>query len=174
MSHLVLTLGNQLFPLDHIKKLQKKSDLFVKLLVGENSFVEFTKIFLKSRTPQISLNTPKNCLHRWFMEMFIDSSDWVMGPNVYGMALFSDGGIFATKPYFCGSNYCREMGGYKASESWCDGVDGLYWGFIEKNKTLFLKNPRLSMMVRTLEKMDAAKKSKIYSAADLLRKKLTV
>lgn len=112
--------------------------------------------------------------HRWFMEMFIDSSDWVMGPNVYGMALFSDGGIFATKPYFCGSNYYRKMGGYKASESWCDGVDGLYWGFIEKNKPLFLKNPRLSMMVRTVEKMDAAKKIKIYSAADILRKKLTV
>ncbi len=112
--------------------------------------------------------------HKWFMEMFIDSSDWVMGPNVYGMALFSDGGVFATKPYFCGSNYYRKMGGYKASESWCDGVDGLYWSFVEKNKTLFLKNPRLSMMVRTVEKMDAAKKNKIYSAADLLRKKLTV
>ena len=31
------------------------------------------------------------------MEMFVDSSDWVMAPNVYGMGLFSDGGIFATK-----------------------------------------------------------------------------
>ncbi len=111
--------------------------------------------------------------HDWFMEMFVDSSDWVMGPNVYGMTLFSDGGIFATKPYFCGSNYYRKMGGYKASEAWCDGVDGLYWGFIEKNKAFFLKNPRMSMMARTVEKMAPEKKEKIYKAADVLRKKLT-
>ena len=112
--------------------------------------------------------------HRWFMEMYIDSSDWVMGPNVYGMALFADGGIFATKPYFCGSNYYRKMGGYKATEKWCDGVDGLYWSFIEKHKTFFLKNPRLSMMVRTVEKMPKEKKMKIYKAADELRKRITV
>ncbi len=69
--------------------------------------------------------------YNWFMEMFIDSSDWVMTPNVFGMALFSDGGIFATKPYICGSNYYKKMGGYKTSD-WCDAVDGLYWQFIEK------------------------------------------
>ena len=37
-------------------------------------------------------------VYKWFMEMFDDSSDWVMAPNVYCMGLFSDGGIFATKP----------------------------------------------------------------------------
>jgi deoxyribodipyrimidine photolyase-related protein len=111
--------------------------------------------------------------HRWFMEMFIDSSDWVMGPNVYGMTLFSDGGIFATKPYICGSNYYRKMGGYK-QEEWCDAIDGLYWVFIEKHKAFFLKNPRLSMMARTVEKMDAEKKQRIYRAADELKKKLIV
>ena len=37
-----------------------------------------------------------NEVYNWFMEMFVDSSDWVMSPNVYGMGLFSDGGIFST------------------------------------------------------------------------------
>jgi deoxyribodipyrimidine photolyase-related protein len=114
--------------------------------------------------------------HRWFMEMFVDSSDWVMGPNVYGMALFSDGGIFATKPYFCGSNYYMKMGPFKKdknSSSWSDGVDGLYWQFIEKHKSFFLKNPRLSMMARSVEKMKADRKKIIFCEADKLRKKLT-
>ncbi|MEL7450881.1 MAG: cryptochrome/photolyase family protein, partial [Pseudomonadota bacterium] len=66
--------------------------------------------------------------HRWFMEMYIDSSDWVMGPNVYGMGIFSDGGIFASKPYVCGSNYMLKMSDYKKGD-WCDTVDGLYWRF---------------------------------------------
>ena len=114
---------------------------------------------------------PNEC-HRWFMEMFIDSSDWVMGPNVYGMGIFSDGGIFATKPYICGSNYYRKMGGFKKAE-WCDAVDGLYWSFIEKHKKFFSKNPRLSMMVRTVEKMDPERKRVITSAARELRDRIT-
>ena len=48
-------------------------------------------------------------VYKWFMETFIDSSDWVMTPNVFGMGLFSDGGIFATKPYICGSNYLLKI-----------------------------------------------------------------
>ncbi len=111
--------------------------------------------------------------HRWFMEMFIDSSDWVMGPNVYGMALFSDGGIFATKPYICGSNYYRKMGSYPTGP-WQDGVDGLYWSFIHRHKDFFGRNPRLSMMVRSLEKMDEARKTKIFAAAEDLRQRLTL
>ena len=111
--------------------------------------------------------------HRWFMEMYIDSSDWVMGPNVYGMALFSDGGIFATKPYFCGSNYYRKMGRY-SGKGWSDGVDGLYWSFIDKHRSYFSKNYRLAMSVKTFDKMPAEKKEKIFREAEKIRKKLTV
>ena len=111
--------------------------------------------------------------HRWFMEMFIDSSDWVMGPNVYGMAIFSDGGVFATKPYICGSNYYRKMGGDPEGD-WCHGVDGLYWGFIEKHRAFFLKNPRLSMMARALDKIKPERLKLIQGAAAELRAKLVV
>lgn len=111
--------------------------------------------------------------HNWFMEMFVDSSDWVMGPNVYGMSLFSDGGVFATKPYICGSNYWRKMSRAKEDESSL-GVDGLYWGFIEKHPDFFSRNPRLSMMSSTVKKMDPTKKKNLKQAADRLRERLTV
>ncbi|MBT8084023.1 MAG: cryptochrome/photolyase family protein [Woeseia sp.] len=104
-------------------------------------------------------------VHDWFMETHIDSSDWVMGPNVYGMALYSDGGIFATKPYICGSNYLLKMSDYQKGD-WCDVVDGLYWRFIEKHREFFAGNPRLSMMARMLDKLKEARRKRIFSAAE--------
>ena len=104
-------------------------------------------------------------VYKWFMEMFVDSSDWVMMPNVYGMGLFSDGGIFATKPYICGSSYFQKMMHFKKGP-WCDVMDGLYWKFIDRHKKFFLKNPRLSMMVRISEKMNKERKTRIFKAAN--------
>ena len=103
--------------------------------------------------------------HDWFMEMFIDSSEWVMGPNVYGMGLFSDGGIFATKPYICGSNYLLKMSDYKKGP-WCDIVDGLYWRFIDKHREFFAKNPRLALMPKALDRLDGDRRSRIFDAAE--------
>jgi deoxyribodipyrimidine photolyase-related protein len=106
-----------------------------------------------------------NHAHRWFMEMYVDSSEWVMGPNVYGMGLFSDGGVFATKPYICGSNYMKKMSDYGSGE-WCDVVDGLYWRFIDRHRDFFAKNPRLALMPRALDRQSAARLEKIFAAAD--------
>ena len=116
--------------------------------------------------------SPKQ-VYDWFMEMYMDSSDWVMSPNVYGMGLFSDGGIFATKPYICGSAYFLKMMDFKKGP-WCLIMDGLYWRFIDKNKKFFLKNPRLSMMVRILEKMKPDRKKEIFSAANSFIKSNTI
>ena len=104
-------------------------------------------------------------VYKWFMEMFIDSSEWVMVPNVYGMGLFSDGGIFATKPYICGSSYYLKMMDFKKDE-WCETVDGLYWRFINKNRKFFSKNPRLNMMVSVYDKMNSDRKKRILKKAN--------
>ena len=104
-------------------------------------------------------------VYNWFMEMNMDSSDWVMMPNVYGMGLFSDGGIFSSKPYICGSSYIMKMMNFKKGE-WNDVMDGLYWRFINKNRNFFLKNPRLSMMVRIFDKMKIERKNYILNEAE--------
>lgn len=103
--------------------------------------------------------------YRWFMEMYADAYPWVMEPNVYGMALFSDGGLFATKPYVCGSNYLRKMSDYGRGD-WCDTVDGLYWRFVERHRDFFGGNPRLTMILGTLDRMSAARRERIFPAAE--------
>ena len=99
------------------------------------------------------------------MEMYIDSSEWVMVPNVFGMATYSDGGLMSTKPYTCGSNYILKMSNYPKGE-WCDIVDGLYWRFTEKNIDFYKSNPRLSFLHRTLDKMSQNRKSYIFAKAE--------
>ena len=49
---------------------------------------------------------------------------------------------------------------------WCDVMDGLYWNFIDRNRDFFLKNPRLSMMVRVLDKMKDDRKKRIFDSAN--------
>jgi len=99
-----------------------------------------------------------NEVYRWFMEMFIDAYDWVMVPNVYGMSQFSDGGLFATKPYISSSNYIKKMSNYK-NDSWCETWDSLYWNFINSERDFFKSNPRLAMMIRIYDKMNTEKKN---------------
>ena len=104
-------------------------------------------------------------IYKWFMEMFVDSSDWVMSPNVFGMGTFSDGGIFSTKPYICGSNYILKMSDYK-KDPWCDIVDGLYWRFIHRNRDFFSGNPRLALMPRALDRIAEERRFRIFDAAE--------
>jgi deoxyribodipyrimidine photolyase-related protein len=104
-------------------------------------------------------------IYRWFMEMFVDSSEWVMVPNVYGMGTYADGGVFSTKPYICGSSYIMKMSNFKKGP-WCDIVDGLYWSFIKNNLDYFKTNPRLAVMPRALERLKPERTKLIFSAAN--------
>lgn len=99
-----------------------------------------------------------NEVYRWFMEMFIDSYDWVMVPNVYGMSQFADGGLMTTKPYISGSNYLLKMGDWNKGP-WQKTWDGLFWRFMDRHRAFFLQNPRLAMLVNLFDKMPAAQRN---------------
>jgi deoxyribodipyrimidine photolyase-related protein len=91
-------------------------------------------------------------VYQWFMEMFIDSYDWVMVPNVYGMSQHADGGLMTTKPYISGSSYVLKMSDYSKGP-WTAVWDGLYWRFIDRQREFFSENPRMRVMVGQLERM---------------------
>lgn len=110
-------------------------------------------------------------VYKWFMEMYIDAYDWVMVPNVYGMSQYADGGLICTKPYVSSSNYIRKMSNFDKG-NWTEIWDALYWRFIYKHRKVFERNPRMSMMIVQLNKMDKVKLKKHLKIADSFLSKL--
>uniref|UniRef100_A0A7V4G7F6 Cryptochrome/photolyase family protein n=1 Tax=Desulfobacca acetoxidans TaxID=60893 RepID=A0A7V4G7F6_9BACT len=104
-------------------------------------------------------------VYRWFMEMFIDAYDWVMVPNVFGMSQFADGGLIMTKPYVSSSRYLLKMSDYPAGP-WCAVWDGLFWRFIRKHRDYFQKNPRLTPMVRVLDRLPPERLRELLQTAE--------
>jgi len=111
-----------------------------------------------------------NAVYQWFMELFIDSYDWVMVPNVYGMSQHADGGLMTTKPYISGSSYILKMSDYSKGD-WCEVWDALYWRFIDRERDFFSSNPRMRVMVGQLNRM-GAKLDHHRSVADRFLEKL--
>lgn len=92
-------------------------------------------------------------VYNWFMEMYIDSYDWVMVPNVYGMSQFADTQI-TTKPYITSSNYILKMSNYKKG-SWCEDWDALFWTFVKKNEKNIDKIPRMRFIMGNLKRKNS-------------------
>ena len=96
-------------------------------------------------------------VYQWFMELFIDSYDWVMVPNIYGMSQFADG-LMATKPYISGSNYINKMSNYQTKSKgelieWAAIWTAVLALYVCASR-LFEKNPRIGMLLSMWDKMD--------------------
>lgn len=140
-------------PLDHV--IHKAADL------GWAHHIE--RLMLAANLMNLAGIQPQE-VYRWFMERFVDAYDWVMVPNVFGMGLTSDGGIFTTKPYICGSNYVLKMGDFKRG-AWCDVMDGLLWRFVASHEAKLKANQRLAPMVANLPRV-SRRRPEIFSLAD--------
>lgn len=106
-----------------------------------------------------------DAIYRWFMELFVDSYDWVMVPNVYAMSQHADGGSITTKPYFSGSSYVRKMSNHPPGD-WTAIWDGLYWRWIWNHVEELGRNPRWAMMCAMAKKMDPAKRDEHIRIAE--------
>ena len=99
----------------------------------------------------------------WFYTMYTDALDWVVLPNVLGMALFADGGTMSTKPYVASgkyvqrmSHYCKDCA-YNVNEKYGPDAcpfNSLYWDFLERHEEKFRENPRMKVIYKHLDNRD--------------------
>jgi deoxyribodipyrimidine photolyase-related protein len=98
----------------------------------------------------------------WMQVSFIDGAEWVMWPNVLGMALFADGGRMSTKPYAAGGAYIHRMSDacgrcpydpkQRTGPKACP-FSTLYWDFHARHEARLQKNPRLRPVLLGLHKL---------------------
>jgi deoxyribodipyrimidine photolyase-related protein len=114
--------------------------------------------------------------YKWYMIVSIDSYDWVMLPNVYGMIKYATTSFkIMTKPYFSSSNYLKKMSDFKDSMvtidnnklSWMEIWNSLYYNFINDNYQLVRANYGTANMAIIWNKKSASDKKKILDLAKL-------
>ena len=115
----------------------------------------------------------------WFHQAYIDGYEWVMAPNVLGMATYADGGQMMTKPYAASGRYvdrmsdhcrgCRYDPTQRTGEDACPFTT-LYWDFMARNRERLAGNRRLNMPMRNLARIEPSELELIRARAEELRR----
>lgn len=99
---------------------------------------------------------------RWMSDTYIDAAEWVMVPNVMGMALWADGGRMATKPYVSGGAYVNRMSdhckGCAYDPKRRTGPDAcpfttLYWDFLARHRERLGRSNRMAQPLANLNRL---------------------
>ena len=98
----------------------------------------------------------------WMWRSYVDGAEWVMLPNLIGMALHADGGRMATKPYAAGGAYVNRMSNYckrcrfdpkkRTGDDACP-FSTLYWDFLARNEDALRDNHRLGRQLGGMRKL---------------------
>jgi len=98
----------------------------------------------------------------WMWASFVDGAEWVMLPNVIGMALHADGGMMATKPYASGGAYLNRMSDHckacrydpkqRTGDDACPFTT-LYWDFLARNEQALAGNHRMGRQLAGMRRL---------------------
>ena len=116
--------------------------------------------------------------HAWYLSVYVDAVEWVELPNTLGMSQFGDGGLMGSKPYVATGKYIQRMSnhcqGCQYDPAQSTGAAAcpfttLYWDFLMRHQVLLQKNPRMSLQLKNLNRMDAPVRQTIAEQASLHR-----
>lgn len=120
------------------------------------------------------LGVHPSSIRQWFLEMYVDSFDWVVTPNVFGMATYADGGLMSTKPYVSSANYIHKMSNYckrctykpkeRIGNNACP-INALYYHFLDIHRKSLRVNPRMKYMYHNLDRLDKKLLEEIHEIA---------
>jgi deoxyribodipyrimidine photolyase-related protein len=118
-------------------------------------------------------------VHEWYLAVYVDAVEWAEAPNVLGMSQYADGGVMASKPYAATGKYidrmsnlcrgCRYDPAQRAGPQACPFTT-LYWDFLMRHETRLAANPRMSLQVKNLQRLDAPARVAIGARAAAIRR----
>ena len=121
-------------------------------------------------------------VHAWYLAVYVDAVEWVELPNTLGMSQYADGGLMASKPYVASGRYLARMGGHcrgcRYDPARRDGERAcpftvLYWDFLLRHEARLATNPRMTMALKHLDRLDDAGRRAMRQAADAIRRRDT-
>ena len=128
----------------------------------ENAYAHHIQRLMVTGNFALLAGVHPGAVNEWYLVVYADAYQWVELPNVTGMALFADGGVFASKPYAASGKYIDRMSDYckrcrydvkqQSGDDACP-FNFLYWDFVARNRTKLEKNPRMGLIVKSLQRM---------------------
>ena len=133
-----------------------------------------TRLMVLSNLATLAGFSPRE-LTDWFWFGYVDAYDWVVEPNVLGMATFADGGLTATKPYVSGAAYINRMSDFcgkcaldpkNALGPGSCPFTAMYWSFLARNEEKLSPLNRMAMPLNTMRKKSAIEREALRARAD--------
>lgn len=174
--------------LNHTNKISKKFwdgntgikpiDDCIKKLYNFSYLHHIERLMIMGQFFLLTLVHPKD-VYDWFISLVsIDSYEWVMIPNIYGMIMYADGGFMMSRPYFSTSNYIKKMSNYNKDESsiklsddneykWYEIWDALYYNLIKKHYNIFKKQYYMARSTTHWDNKTKEEQNKLLKIAKL-------